>query len=272
MLGQVKFKESVKRLKSLSPFTIIEGEKGQGKKVAALWISEQLDIPIVVTGIKIDDIRQMIENTAALRKPIIYLIPDADNMSIGAKNSLLKITEEPPKNLFIVMTLQDKYNTLDTIRSRATIFKLDNYNRKELEEYMNSQQISNLNNKEDLLSIANNPGEINSLVEIGYDSFIGYVDKVFGNILEVTTGNSFKIANKISFKEGEEGFPVETFLKVFQKVCVDTLKDIETTKEDVKLVVNMVRETSLALRDLRVKGINKKSVFDMWVLNLRRYR
>ena len=42
---------------------------------------------------------------------IIYLIQNADKMSLNAKNSLLKLVEEPPQQAYIIMELQQIENT-----------------------------------------------------------------------------------------------------------------------------------------------------------------
>ena len=69
----------------------------------------------------------MIELAYKQTEPIIYLIQDADKMSLGAKNSLLKVIEEPPQQAYFIMELQQIENTLDTIKSRCQEIKLDSY-------------------------------------------------------------------------------------------------------------------------------------------------
>lgn len=277
IIGQENFMEMVKTTKSFPSFCILEGPKGQGKKTMANWIAETLGYNLVIIGTKIDDVRQMISDVQNLGSPVIYFIPDADNMSIGARNSLLKITEEPPKNLYIIMSLVHSDNTLTTIKSRGRVFALDNYTNKELKEYATT--VHNADNYlcEQLLEVATNPGEIDELMAIGFDEFIAYVDKVYVNILEVSTGNSFKIADKLAFKKEDEGYSVELFLKVFQKISCDEIRPVDLNatkvdKDEILRTVNIMRATNEALRELSIRGVNRKAVFDIWVLNVRRYR
>lgn len=256
-------------------FTILEGPKGQGKKTLAKAVSEILGYRMLTIGTKIDDIREMIANTSSLSIPTIYFIPDADNMSIGAKNSLLKITEEPPKNLYILMTLQHRENTLNTIRSRGTVLELDNYTKNELEDYLIMNYDLDIKNDGELLDYVDNPGEIDEIMAIGVEEFINYVHKVFDNILEVSTGNSFKIPAKFKFKDEEQGYPINIFLKIFQRVCISSIDpryNESVSVEEIMQVTQMVRMTNTALNELAVRGINKKSVIDLWILNIRRLR
>ena len=277
IIGQSKFLERVYTLQNNFPtFVILEGAKGQGKKTVAKELSKILGYRMLTIGTKIDDIREMIANTGSLSVPTIYFIPDADNMSVGAKNSLLKITEEPPKNLYIVLTLQHRENTLSTIRSRATVLELDNYTRNQLEEYLiMNYPVMEPDLKDELLDYVDNPGEIDDLMSIGIQEFLDYVYKVFDNILEVSTGNSFKIPNQFKFKEDDKGYPVQIFLKIFERVCIsaiDPRQFPDVTLEQIETIAEMIRITNKALNELNTRGINKKSVIDLWILDIRRLR
>ena len=112
MIGQEEVLEQVNNLiqKGFPRFIIITGIRGQGKTTLALYISKQLKIPIVNIGIKVDEIRDMIEMAYKQTEPIIYLIQNADKMSIGAKNSLLKIIEETPNNAYFIILKVERSN------------------------------------------------------------------------------------------------------------------------------------------------------------------
>ncbi len=222
----------------------------------------------------------MVSESKKLRQKTIYFIKDADTMSIGAKNSLLKITEEPPKNLIIFMSLESKDNTLATIRSRANIFTLDPYSFEELQDYLilNYELPENENLVNEILEVVTTPGEIDEIMSIGFEEFLQYVNKVYLNILEVSTGNSFKIPNKLKFKKDDDGYSCELFLKVFQKISADDLKSrqfdetYEMTRDELLRDVHIMRCTNNALKQMSVRGANKKAIMDIWILNVRRFR
>ena len=274
LVGQRNFISMLELYKQLPSFIILEGPKGQGKKTMANLMAKKFNLRMVTIGVKIDDIRQMIADTANLAHPTMYFIPDADNMSVGAKNSLLKITEEPPQNLVIVLSLCCSDNTLGTIRSRGTILQLDPYTPQELEEYLLVCKYPDVEVAESasIINIASNPGEVNELCSVGYDNIYEYADRIYSNILAISTGNSFKIANAIAFKEDDKGYTVDLLLKVFQKVCVNAMIADPHNKELCTINCGFMRDANNALRSLRVRGVNKKAVFDMWILNLRRAR
>ncbi len=52
----------------------------------------------------------------------VFLIDHIDRAGEQAANSLLKILEEPPEHLILIMTAENAYDLLPTIRSRAVMF------------------------------------------------------------------------------------------------------------------------------------------------------
>lgn len=55
----------------------------------------------------------------------VYILADAENrLSAVQQNALLKLIEEPPKNVVFIFTCENSRNFLVTIRSRCTILRL----------------------------------------------------------------------------------------------------------------------------------------------------
>ena len=77
----------------------------------------------------------MIIDCYTVKSSILYLIGDGDNLSNEAKNALLKITEEPPNDAYIIMCLESIGNTLETIKSRASVYNMDYYTTDEIMQY-----------------------------------------------------------------------------------------------------------------------------------------
>ena len=62
----------------------------------------------------------------------IYIIEDADKMSVSAANSLLKFLEEPMKNTYALLLTENKQMLLPTIRSRAVVLSFKSLSQEEL--------------------------------------------------------------------------------------------------------------------------------------------
>ena len=66
----------------------------------------------------------------------IFLIDHIDRANEQAANSLLKTLEEPPPHLLLIMTAENAYNLLPTIRSRAVPFQFAPLGAEEMREFV----------------------------------------------------------------------------------------------------------------------------------------
>ena len=162
MISQKKIKEE---LNTYNPnFIIIVGEKGSGKKTLlresygdkAYWLPDN----------SVEAVREMTKE-ANRRHNALFIIPDADNMSINAKNSLLKVVEECKNNNAFIMTVQDEYNVLETLTSRAHILYFEPYTPEELFRYFWEEYPNGDPNDAELTKFCATPGEVDTLVKMG---------------------------------------------------------------------------------------------------------
>lgn len=271
MIGQKNLIEKINSFDKLSRFSIFVGQKGSGKKTLLIeYVYPMLkaqDYSIyIVQDIKIDSIREMISDAYKMHK-VLFVITDADNMSIGAKNAMLKIVEECPNDNYFIMTLEDENTTLNTIRSRAAIYHMDTYSKEELKEYADAIE-KNMSH----VDICETPGDINLLYAMNPDGFYEYVIKVVDNIAKVSGSNSFKIAEMIAFKqEDEEKYDLKLFWKAFIKECMNRANELLIENKSQEGIDYMIgaRDTSRALRRLLTRSINRQMLFDKWILDIR---
>lgn len=253
-------------------FTIFVGSRGSGKKtfVREYIIKNLTDGLYEECGIKVEDVRNMITDAYKIHSTAVFFIPDADNMSLAARNALLKVTEEPPNNAFFVMTLEDENNTLETIRSRATVFYMDRYTSDEIYQY--AKEFTNYTLHDDewdiIKDICETPGDVNNLGKYPIE-FYDYVELVADNIAEVQTANAFKIPSKVALKDADEGYDLKLFWKLFQKICLSNAGDRGLTPEQILDYGEAVKITSKYLQKLRIKGINRSMLMDNWIIEIR---
>lgn len=269
LIGQQNLKKEI--LKQIEDntfprFSIIVGQRGSGKKLIADYIATSLNATAINIGIGVDKIRGMIYDSYKISAKVVYIISDADNMSMQAKNALLKVTEEPPNNAYFILTLQDDQQTLATIRSRGTVFRMDNYTVEELSSYAVNKYNSAFKNTLHIIqTICETPGEVDMLEKSGAVEFYDYVELVIDNIAEVSGANAFKIGNKIAFKETDiNKYDLRLFWKAFMCRCSERLCDVNSLKYAVGIKV-----TSKYLQELNITGINKSATFDSWLLDIR---
>jgi DNA polymerase III subunit delta' len=71
----------------------------------------------------------------------IFLIDHVDRANEQAANSLLKTLEEPPPHLIVIMTAENAYDLLPTIRSRSVPFHFAPLSEEEMEEFVRRRSL-----------------------------------------------------------------------------------------------------------------------------------
>jgi len=274
MTGQKRLQDIFKMLihnSDFPRFCILTGQVGSGKKTMCDWIVDEFRKcnPSITSyklpDVKIDTIREMIATSYRAVNPIIYIIADADTMSVQAKNSLLKITEEPPNNAYFVMTLESTEMTLETVKSRASIFQLDPYTSDEIRAYSKRLGVSKADELGMICDICDVPGDVEHMLIYGVKDFYGYVNKVIDNIDTADGANVFKASVKLALRD-EDGYDVKLFLRAFMAVCAERMKKEEPLKYATGTSI-----TSKYMSQLGIRGVSKSMLIDAWIIEMRRY-
>ena len=204
----VSFFEKALSSDSLSHAYTIEGDTGSGKKTLARYFAtlavcengnacgkcascrESIadtnpDImwifPDGKTSLSVDKIRQMIE-TVSYRSihggRRVFIIDDAHLMTTQAQNALLKVIEEPPKNVIFFLLCKQRSKLISTITSRTQSLKLAPLSNEEL------LKIAPESNSFQLMYARGNPGKLLKIRgEAGFDDFrndmIGLICKMY---------------------------------------------------------------------------------------------
>ena len=97
-------------------------------------------------SISVNSVRELQDNINLLpvsgnRK--VYLIADADTMTIQAQNCILKTLEEPPEYACILMTAENTDKFIETIKSRVAIIRVGINSVSEIVEYLRVNTNSN---------------------------------------------------------------------------------------------------------------------------------
>ncbi len=272
IIGQKRNIEEIQLFKekdAFPRFMIITGEKGSGKKTFARYVSEQIGGFVVYPENGVDAVREAIASAHKCTAPTTYIFADADRMSPQAKNALLKVTEESPQQAYFIMTLEDINNALSTLKSRAFVFQMENYTTSELQKYLSMK--SDGSKDDTILLIAQNPGQIDELLQMNVDEFINYCNLFLDNIATVSGVNAFKSASRIKFTEQGEGYDPILFLNCCMAICYSRMRhNIDSlSSSDVMKLFKTIRCCVKYKNELKVTGIKKDATFDMFILELR---
>src|SRR5712692_8701359 len=72
----------------------------------------------------------------------VFLIDHIDRANEQAANSLLKTLEEPPEHLILLLTAENPYDLLPTIRSRSVSFHLAPLSNEEMQAFVSTRGLS----------------------------------------------------------------------------------------------------------------------------------
>ena len=265
MIGQKNLKDKIDKIIDRFPtFFIVQGPKGSGKKTLCSYIAYKLGLTTLQIGTKIEDIRNLIDLAYNHSKPTLFIISNAENMSVAAKNSLLKITEEPPKNSYFVLTVCNLDLMLDTLKSRASIFSLEDYSKQELIEYRKFMNYSS-GYDDIILDVCMTTGDVNELFGYNIPEFYTFAKKVADNIHIPRNGNTFKLTSSIKTKENEQGFDAALTLKAIRNLFFK--KGLET-KDTKYLQATKICGSYLSM--LTQPTLNKLSILDLWIVDVRK--
>lgn len=264
MIGQKRILDYLdKHGDTLSHFIILVAPNGCGKRTIAKLIAEKQGATYAPCGVKVDEIREMINTANTVSEKVLYCIENADTMSLMAKNALLKVTEEPPKNAYIVMTVQNDSSLLGTIKSRGTVWQLEPYKPKEIREFIDTFKNEHNSEFSDWVSkVAITPGEVQLYFKYGQE-FIDYVNLVIDNIAEVEPANAFKSSKKLAFKNEEDKYDVTLFWTTFCMILSERIQ------ENPLKFARGIEVTAPYTDKSRKTGTNLQQLYDSWVFKIR---
>ncbi len=158
--------------KTFSHAYIIEGPSGSGRHTLALNISASLactsneDIPcekckncrkifsggspdIIINGLEdgkaaigVETVRRLKDDMAIAPNDLdvkIYIIEDADLMTVQAQNAFLLSLEDPPSYVIFLLICENSSKLLETVRSRAPVLRLKRLKDATVREYILSK-------------------------------------------------------------------------------------------------------------------------------------
>lgn len=222
MIGQDKIKDKISRWKEIPRFIILNGPKGCGKKTLAKEIADKFNAQLIILGVKIDEIRDMIKLANEIDTNVIFLIDNGNKMSLGAENTLLKITEEAPNNTHIILAVENKDLLLPTIISRGEVFNFQDYNKFCFLNYISKNGLGEVG-EFSVTTVYPNLSYLDILPLDKAKEFYDYCKLILDRIRTANGANAFKITEKIKIKEEQEGWDLYQFLFCLKKLCVSRL-------------------------------------------------
>jgi DNA polymerase-3 subunit delta' len=211
----------------------------------------------------------------------IFLIDHVDRANDQAANSLLKTLEEPPPHLILIMTAENAYDLLPTIRSRAVPFQFAPLAQDEMSQFVRARALHQPERR--MALAAGSPGVAVSLDLEVYDKRRAAMLL----LLQVAAGAA-PFANWIPVSEGigrSKSDKLDFYLKVLYELLRDLMllhegageirnldirRDLETLAARtqfawIRKAVGLVDEIARLIR----RNIQKTIALDALILELR---
>lgn len=161
--------QNAMKLNKVSHAYILNGEKGSGKKMLASVFAQALQCeeegqeccgkcrscrqaesgnhPDIIrithdkpNSISVDEIREQLVNDVQIKpyssRRKIYIIPEAEKMTVQAQNALLKTIEEPPAYAVILLLTTNASSLLQTILSRCVMLNMKPVSDRQVKKYL----------------------------------------------------------------------------------------------------------------------------------------
>ena len=237
--------------KSVPRFIIISGDIGSGRLTLAKVIIRMINAKGIIMGNSIAEVRETIENAYTITEPTCYIFRNSDDMSVSAKNALLKVVEEPPNNAYFIMTVQNIDNMLGTIKSRGTVIKMKPYTREEL---------LSATNDEILLNYCSNIGQTMEDAEnIKNAEYL--VNEVFQAFRDKSGTQLLKACTNLRGKQTEKDkCDCTLFMRVFRKNILSLDKSL--------LQSISIYHISRCMQELSRSTINKKASVECMLISI----
>ena len=211
----------------------------------------------------------------------VFLIDHVDRANEQAANSLLKTLEEPPPHLILIMTAENAYDLLPTIRSRAVQFHLNPLTDKEMRSFAAARGLDHAEKR--IALAAGSPGVATALDLEAYER---RRTAMFA-LLEVAAGVAdfgawMRYSEAIGRGKGEK---LELYLKLLYLLLRDMLLLLEgggeIRNQDLRpQLETLARKVSFEwirkavkkvddLNDLLRRNIQKTIALDAMILELR---
>jgi hypothetical protein len=255
IVGQEKICNMVRNstLDTFPRTLMLVGEEGSGKHLICDYICSHLNLICVDITEKlsletIDDIYQKVE-------PFVYTIK-INEVSVKEENLILKFLEEPLKNSFIILIADTEIGVLPTILNRCRIWHLQHYKKDTLKSFMTTDDMR-------ILDIARTPGMVLKLCSYPFGDMIDLANKILDNIHRAAVPNTLTLSKYIAFKDEKDKYDVDIFMSIMLSAISKRWAEVNDDR-----LVSAYTTTSDLCRSLRITGVDKKALFDRYLIDL----
>lgn len=174
----------------------------------------------------------------------VFLIDQADRGNEQAANSLLKILEEPPDHLILIMTAENVYDLLPTIRSRSVVLNFSPLTNEDMKAFAAARGLDNAERR--IALSAGSPGVAASLdIELFQKRRASMVALLKTGAGAASFGSWLPVSEALGRSKSEK-------LELHLRLLYDLLRDITVLREGGTAIRNFDLRSELAALAQRV--------------------
>lgn len=188
----------------------------------------------------------------------IYVIDNAEKMTVESQNALLKTLEEPPGYVIIILITNNKNSLLDTIKSRCDIVKFLPIPSVELKRYLEDKGIDE--KKASILSTFSR-GSISKAIELSESSdFMIMREDIQNNIQIMLEKNIVEILELPNKYDQYKNNIIEVL-----DITINYFRDIMMMKENVNkdMIINIDKITFLQNMSKKINYSQVSKIIDI---------
>lgn len=191
-------------LENLPNSICIMGERGSGKTSLIEWFVSRFPNVVFVEDTEVTS--DLVMSATMAVTPTFYHI-DIKKMTEKNQNMLLKLLEEPPKMVYIILEAESKFQLLPTILNRVQVFELSQYSEHQLREFLTTDTTIDI-------SACKTPGEVLSLSSGDNNTLPTFTRSILSNIKKASYGSILNIPKRFADfdKDGKYSFSLFTRL------------------------------------------------------------
>lgn len=258
MRGQHKLLEKVNHatLDTIPKTLMLLGRFGCGKHTVASCLAKSLCIPLndisnSVNQETIDSLYNVVSAT--------MIVIDTNLITEKQQNQLLKIIEEPPSMIYIVLLCENLSRILPTIINRCQVWEFERYTPQELSDIAGQVDPT-------VLKIATTPGEITLLKNTDLPNCLELCNKMMDSIGKANISNALSISNKIAFKDEKDKLNFRALCLCLGYTVTQKMYERCDEKDIARYYVTMDFLSKLS----SINNVNKKILFEKYLIKLRR--
>ena len=225
---------------------LIVGNSGSGKTYLARQYAKMLSISdFYIINPVISDLKTMIDSCIENATPVVICIEDLDNGVIQASYPLLKLIEDCPSYIYVVVTCCNLFEIPDTIPSRCALVSVNAPTKSDIEQYAKSVDPTAYDfiSKHKVWSCARGFTDVDMILKFTPEHI-----KYYNNLTNIISSQDSvsTIAWKIQHYDDNSEAPVAFVLRYLldflqgykRKVCIECLNDLADNRISKNAIVS----------------------------------